>query len=289
MRGIPIELSANATLTGAVGSMAVADLGQMQMNHRAPIEVTEIRFTLNSPDVGIVIDPRGIVGVQMDMGPYRMTAGFVPTWMLAPQYNYANQLMLNNPNNTGFVRWILPQPMVLPVGYILRPQFVKLPEWANVPTPTGTVNITTSLVGRALINGKYPRKTRVPYVSAWVAPDNALSNSEIDLRNDLDTTIRVHRMIGRMSDTTQDQNKGGTIANGHTASAIQRVLIKTSYGYNITPSPTLFKLLFPSQNEILPLEMDLGPGEGFAVKLDTAPAYAARPHISFIASREESI
>jgi len=297
MRGIPLTLVSSVTMPTQVGQVISADLGQMQMEHRTPIEITEIRFTINPTWNSNDWAAEGLIGVSLDAGPFNLTNGFIPVWAADPCYNPRYQQALNEAGTArlAFVRWRLPQPMVLPSGFVLRPRF----QWMSsegVATVNSPTTISIAVVGRSLIDGKYPRTTRVPYMTTWIPPDGALATGQLDLMNNIDKEVTAHRLVGRMISGAlgygpMDGTFGCPYYRLFAMNSVIRnkLIIRKSTGYYITQNPTPFLALFPMQGAVLPIEQRLAPGDSYTISSDTAASANFRPHISLIASREEQI
>lgn len=293
MRGIPVELSATVALPAVVGDTVVADLSQLQMEHRTPIEVDEIRFGIKPSWADTDAAAEALLGVSLEAGPFRLTSGFVPVWAADPGYNaqyqgdYTNEALSTR---IAFSRWILPAPMVLPVGFVLKPQFQWTPDVTTYGlAPGGTV--TVSLVGRALIDGKYPRSTRMPYVATWdprVSASPPYRTQQLDLTNDLDKQIHVHRLVGHALRSQKDLLKSNL--NCNPAVYLSKFAIRTSQGAIVTPVPAPMIALFPAQNSAIAVDHKLDRSESYIIEGQYEPnSLYVNPHISLVATREEAI
>lgn len=295
-RGAPIVLTSTVSvLSGQVANCTLTDL---QPRSRAPLVVDEILFETQTPtpEVGrLPTDNRGQIRWRLQAGPHAMTNGFVPTWLFAPVYqDGAEEIYGNSPYNIYYLRWKLPEPMFLPTGYVLNASCfrdtavdvfaVARGYWASDAAELATI----SLHGRVLDPDVSVPTSVIPFVSAATFDDFSIFNGERDLKNTIDTSIRIQRFVGRIQQ--MDENIG--IIDGWATQSLANYLVNSfhdSKGYNIINQPTPWWALFPPERRAWTFNRVLPPGEQFTVGLGQTPAAGGQPMISFVGSRTETV
>jgi hypothetical protein len=302
----PIFLSDSTTL--AAGATSILNLSLLQAPQKRPMFVREIVFHASIPvtcgDFG------GIVWAKLQAGRHALTNQFVPIWNFAPPYDrYYNAL--NNLGQAGaraaqvttsytVYRWILPKPLYVGAGGGIHCGFHRPRRFDsnfNAGVTGATITARCCVIGELAV-GKQPDEIDVPYVSAFVAMDQAgtvlLKSGEQDFKNLLDKPLVTQRFVGALLGNTEGRNSPPTRYYNLSSVNEVRVGILDQYNRHVTAAPTRsdvnWESIFHPQHPAWTIRQILTPNQNFACTLSPAPTITTSgiPMISLVSSRKEA-
>jgi len=202
-----------------------------------------------------------------------------------------------------FGLWRLDEPFYLAPGERLD---IQLKHRSIVAVP---ITATISISGRGVKS--IPRNRKLPYVTSYTAPPIALdpgttdlvrTSAESDLVNNLPVSVRVRRMVGRLSvySTITSAGKTYTVVDPNVRHAARDALVnmtmRDSHGSPTVKNPTPFGAVFPVPLHTLEVPFLMPSGAYFTAQLTGTPMAAinavngnpvmAHPSISIIGYRE---
>jgi hypothetical protein len=279
MEGTPVILKGFASLLSADGSWdgqtaGLKDPSRIRAPNNTPMWVDEIRF-LGSNFDGKTMG--GVLHVQMRLGGFSLTKGFVPIWCLGKLLNPLEQ----RGSFQGYT-WRLPKPLLVPPGKPLEITFAAVnPAVTRYDAGNNsTMDLHIGVVGR-LLPAMYwvPQKIDIPWVAHWQSAVKTTggagdvyvqSSTPTDLVNPFEEPVFVHGFLGRMifrfsadfAEVGGSDGDGGEISSNFTT-----VRMASSYGTIIVRDPTPFSHLFSNTDRQWRVSAVLPPKGFYTVTL----------------------
>lgn len=248
----------NYSLSGAGSAPVSFDSSKFMNTYRVPIEIRELsivtEYTRIDMAAGIISAPNHLY-LSMKVGRHFMTDNFVPIAVIAPykvdagRGDSANSFTSSESYLIGAAtfssvsvrRLLFPSPIVLRPGQGFGFQ-TMIPAQAGFAGSPASLNATVkiAMIGRYLSRtDSIPSKTQIPMISFVELSQASRFSDETELRNPLDSTLRVHHLIQSRWNASAD---GGSTFAADFAFGLPAI--------NTIP-PTL-ALRFPNGDPLLP-------------------------------------
>ena len=274
----PLLLGSQLTITrGQIQRFSAVDIAPKVL---VPYEINAIRMVAypeieTEPAViGATNQLRGFLKWQFQVGNrLPLTDSFIPMWNMMPVRQSISEL-------GGYYEWRFKRPLMLPPGGRIDAQ-VQLQ--ATTPNAGSAPTITVGLAYAGMLRGDLetlPTYIDVPFCSCWDTTNgiSSLANDGTTLRNPLEKTVVVERLIARI----QSDETG---LDGDDSTTVQ---IFDPDGRTLHRNgPIQFHAMFPTDTRDFPYVGDVPYNKHFAVRLTTPPSATYRPMISYLGSRRE--
>jgi hypothetical protein len=274
----PVILAGTTPLLSANTSGAAVFLPSSGLANpfSTPIEVTALRFLQST--VGST-QPARCLDVALRAGRHDLTNGFCPLYAIAPQYDTAEETMVNiavAPIFVVTVRWIFPRGMILLPGASVSGA-VRINPALNLGAFAGTIALTAVVIARHLPGGTpTPRRTFIPFASgaAYVGAVGPIAN-DLQLMN----TLRAPLHVTQINAATL----GLGVVRLESPIALNMQLVGPG-GVLGTPRRTVFSSLSGNvafaQRRSIEVSHVLKPKESYKVTVATASAFTMAVAIS---------
>jgi len=194
----PVLLSSSFTVNA--NNAGQPDFGKLSYPFRKAILIEEIRFSVYAPsNLG---NPGAALFVKFQLGQHYLMRDAVPVWLLGTVMSNTQEETNVGADSVQYshYRWRLPEPLYVEAGQVLRAYFSR---GADLSTAiTGDL----SYAGKVLPpNHTRPKRISIPYVARWVTTlgDAVDLSNEFDLFNPFNVPLRVQRLTGRVSSSSQ--------------------------------------------------------------------------------------
>lgn len=210
----PVHLTAIATVNP--GAIASPNTLALQNPSGGPMEILEIKFLMQyNAGVASPLADGAHLGVELRLGDYSITNGFVPMWLFgrsiasfgnislsANEYMSDEQSQTSQNNTYNVYNWKLPTPIYVPPGGVLAPRFqfrgqISFPITARIS------------YGCRTLRGDYkpPKRYKLPWLAFYASKTfdvggakDTDASQEADLINPFDTPLELTQFVGRTTE-----------------------------------------------------------------------------------------
>jgi hypothetical protein len=292
----PIILSANVELEEGDNKQLDSQLLSNYFN--TPMVIDEIRTQIVSPNMALRYSNfGGSVRLYLNMARYALMSEYVPVGCLGPTYeggtidNSTISPLLYSPESlyggfvedisTGFFRWKLPRPLVVPTGAALEAKISRSIEGlSNVYPDDTTLQVNVAYAGR-VARKQLPEGVTVPipyvgfFENVFTSASVAISD-QLDLYNPFQVPLTVQRLIGRWQNIFLDNSPASSSGISLDWAGVPTLTqidfpptrIRTYDGFEITNGFAPGLSIWEGNTRTLPCNILFEPGQGLEITID---------------------
>lgn len=286
----PVVLSSSCSV--ALGSNATPSSADLSYPYRKAILIDEIRFSLWA-DMNAAFNLGAFVYAKFQVGQHYLMRDPTPIWSLGTLMDFnqeqAADALLATTLAVSNYRWILPEPLYLEAGQVLRPVFNRVAISSG--GPAGNVTVQVSYAGRVMPpNHTRPKTLLVPYAAPFVTTfgQQFQQSNEYQLFNPFTVPLKVQRLTGRVFDNASPFGRWFPSITAPTTANDTNVQIEDSWGGVIVDRPTGPGDVFDALRASWTFDTVMPPKGIYKVKAQNIPT-TSQLHIAMIGTREEPL